>query len=693
MNEHTFRVLAYHEFLDLLGRHTCSEPGRLGLCALRPKTDPGEIFAERQLYQDCLDLRNNGLELPSARFDSPAELLARADDEAVLDAESFHAVRGLLGTVGSVRAFAEREGCSQAAEVRELGAQLADCPELSDAIDRTFDPSADRGISDRASDKLRKIRNRITILEQRVRGKLESMLREPMFKDGNVTMRGGRCVMTVPRELRKRVKGVVHDESNSGRTLYVEPEGLVPQGKEIDALRRDERDEIYRILAVLTSMVLDRRDDLSLSFSLLRRYDMAYAISAWAKKYDCCLPDVGGRLRLIGARHPLLQAMFWEAETQADLVPLDLEVPDGKNLVVVTGSNAGGKTVILKTVGLLTLIAQTGLPIPAKEGSSLRLFSNVVADIGDEQSLEQNLSTFSGHLEQTIQILETARANESLVLLDELGAGTDPIEGGALGCAILEILSRTDGLTFANTHLGVIKTFAHDHSKMTNACVSFNVETLRPEYKLQMGKAGASHAFAIAKRLGMPADVLDYGLGAMGNDGLRLETMLSSMDGDERRLKEDRKAARLAREEVEAIRDKLSRRLKGQKKREREKLREAEAAAAALVDDTQEEVGNILAQLEKNHGGTSSKQLTTALARARKRLGKDQDVADVPKEEFKVGARVWLEGVKDHGTICELGRGGKRATVEVGNLRMDVDVLDLAAPHNPATSARGGKKT
>jgi DNA mismatch repair protein MutS2 len=687
MNEHTFRVLEYHEFLELLGRYTSSEPGRLGLCALRPKTDPGEIFAERHLYQDCLDLRSNGSDLPPARFDSPAELLARADDEAVLDVEGFLAIRNLLGTVGSVRAFTEREDCSEAAEVRELGAQLADCPELSGAIDRTFDPGADRGISDRASDKLRKIRNRITTLEQRIRSKLQTMLREPMFKDGNVAMRGGRCVMTVPRELRKRVKGVVHDESNSGRTLYVEPEGLLPQGKEVDALRRDERDEIHRILAVLTSTVLDRRDDLSLNFSLLRRYDMAYAISAWAKKHDCCLPDVGGRLHLIGARHPLLQAMFWEAGTQADLVPLDLEVPDEKNLVVVTGSNAGGKTVILKTVGLLTLIAQTGLPVPAKEGSSLRLFSNVVADIGDEQSLEQNLSTFSGHLEQTIQILETARACESLVLLDELGAGTDPIEGGALGCAILEILSRTEGLTFANTHLGAIKTFAHDHSKMTNACVSFNVQTLRPEYKLQMGKAGASHAFAIAKRLGMPADVLDYGLGAMGNDGLRLETMLSSMGEDERCLQEDRKAAVLAREEAQALRDKLGRRLKGQKKRERQALREAEETAAALLEDTQKEIGNILAQTEKSQGGTSSKQFTKALARARKRLGKDEDAADVPKEEFKVGSRVWVKGVKDHGTICALGRDGKRATVEVGNLRLEVDVLDLAAPQNPARSA------
>ena len=705
MNEHSFRVLEYDKFLGLLAGYTCTEPGGARIRALRPRTDDGEDAVHSRLCADCLELRNNGVELPPPRFESPEELLMRvAPDRAVLEAEGFLAIRQLLRTVDTVGHFTRRDACAGAGEVRELGRRLDDCEGLCRGIDRTFDKETGE-VLDHASDRLRQIRNKINAMEDRIRARLESALSDPAFgevlQDTYVTRRHGRYVVPIRREARGDFKGIVHDQSNSGRTLFVEPEDAVEQGNELEELRLGERDEIRRILAALSGLLREHADEIRDDYELLCRYDVAFAVSGWARRAWCTFPELGDRLRLIEARHPLLHHQFMQEEREDDLVPLDLDMPPDKSVVVITGSNTGGKTVTLKTIGLLTMIAQTGLPVPAGPGTCIRCFQSIVADIGDEQSIEQSLSTFSGHLQQIVAILREGPATAALVLLDELGAGTDPVEGGALGCASLEELAEAAGITFATTHLGAVKTFVHGHPKMENASMAFNVETLGPEFRLLMGRAGASYALTIAERSGVAGDVLARARGLMDADEVKLEEMLTSLDREHARLKSELDSVRRSRDEAESAseraqsnRDRITRELEALRKERRKLLHQAQEEAAALVANARREVDAVLARTrsdpERERAGRERRKLEERSKRLNQGMEETRDRPEEPmrKEDLAVGSRVWVEAVKDHGRVTAISGDGGRVTVDVDGLTFEVKARELGRPKAPETKAR-----
>ena len=492
MNEHALDVLEFPALLHLVAGYARSEPGRVAVQSLRPVTQAKAVGAKRGLYADVLGLLAMAAESPALAFEDLSGIMRRAAPEgAVLGGDDLVQVRVLLSHVSTVQDFLRSEPCRNREHIRKLGSALEACTELMARLSGALGKEGE--LLDAASERLRQLRRQARTLQDRINTALEGMLRSTKF--GNVlqerfiTVRNGRFVVPVRREDKSAVPGVIHDHSNSGQTVFVEPASTLPLGNELAGVRLEERDECRRILAALTDGVRGRAGEIGRNQWVLTEFDAAFAVGRWALTFDCVLPRFGDQLALYQARHPLLLSQFRTVGKQRDVVPLDLEIPRGGRVMVITGSNSGGKTVALKTVGLLALVAQSGLPVPAAPQSVFVLFDQVFADIGDEQSLEANLSTFSAHMRHLTTVLRNLEGKRrTLVLLDELGAGTDPLEGGALACAVLKRLAACNSLTVATTHLGVVKTFVQEHKGMLNAAVRFNVDSLEPEYALGVGR-------------------------------------------------------------------------------------------------------------------------------------------------------------------------------------------------------------
>ncbi|NQZ59231.1 MAG: Smr/MutS family protein, partial [Lentisphaeraceae bacterium] len=353
-------------------------------------------------------------------------------------------------------------------------------------------------------------------------------------------------------------------------------------------------------------------------------------------------------------------------------------------VLAITGSNTGGKTVSLKTIGLFSLIFQAGLPIPADPGSRLPFYDNILADIGDEQSLEQSLSTFSGHLKNISEILEASKKGKSLILMDELGSGTDPVEGGALGCSIIEQLAERDCMTFLTTHLGMIKVFVHERRGMINASVRFNQKTLEPEYILDVGLPGASHALSIAARLNIPEDVIKRAHSFLSEDELKLEDVLERLDSKQRSLSEDAEEARIAREKAVSEREQLKNELKELKNKRREILHDAQREAEAIVENARKDMERTLSKLKKDEKPADVKEMRKSIEGKRDNLRKvlAQTTAKPAKvlsvETLSVGVRVWIPRLKDHGTISTLSNDKKSAEVEIGGMTFSMKTKEFS---------------
>ncbi|MCX7591953.1 MAG: endonuclease MutS2 [Kiritimatiellae bacterium] len=703
MNKHSLKVLEFERVLELIAAHASSGPGQEYIRHLPPDWGPEHLARLQALFSEFLSLRRQGGSLPSADFEDPEQaLITAAPARAVLAADGFAVIRRILRMAAEVRRRLVREAGRDLPKIRELAERLDPCYELLRAIEETFDENC-KHVRDTASERLRKIRTKILALEKSITLRLESMLRDPalagVFQEDFVAVRHGRHVLTVKREARHRIRGIVHDQSNSGMTLYIEPESVIEVGNELECLRLDERDEVHRVLGTLTDRVRERIDTIRRNFETLQLYDTAYAVSAWAVRYGCTIPAWGENLRLVAARHPLLQHRLETEGRGTELVPLDLEVPPGKNVILITGSNTGGKTVALKTIGLLTMMAHAGLPVPAAAGTTIPSFADILSDIGDEQSIEQSLSTFSAHLGNIVETLAAAGKAPCLVLLDELGAGTDPLEGGALASAILDALSKTAGLTFATTHLGAVKRFVHAHPRMENASMLFDLETLRPLYRLVMGHPGASYALAIAARRGVPADVLRTAQNLMEDGDLRLENMLAAMDQKQIRLDREideleraREEARKSRERAAAERDRVRAELEDLRRTRRELVRQAREEAAALLAGVRREAEQILSRLHKNPPSEQVRELRNTLRQREEKLREALTEPGVANEEradkltLVTGMRVWVDSLRDHGIVKAIGPHKDRVTVEVAGMRIEVDRKDLA-------EARQGQET
>ena len=548
-----------------LTRHVASSLGRRALRELAPLSDDC-VRRARAIYQELAELERGGDSLTFGGVLDPARILDSAR-EGGFEEEELAGLRGFCGAVERIAHWCRRRNAESPA-LGELGRELPDLSGLLERVKRSVD---ERGkILDDASPLLYRLRREGRELSQSIDAKLRGIARDPKLRsslaDGRVHLRGGRLCLALKAKSSGRLKGVLHDRSASDQTVYIEPDAVVGLSNRQSECRLEERREVNRILGELAREVLDAEEGLGAAARGLAKLEVACAARAWAEQVGARLPELSGEGRaalglvLRGARHPLLIEEL-RAERLDAVVPIDLRLGGEFDLLILTGPNTGGKTVALKTLGLAGLFARCALPFPCKEGSAVPLYEGVAVDVGDEQEIRQSLSTFSSHLVRIRDGLARA-GSKTLVLIDELGGGTDPDEGAALGEALLEELLARGAPSLVSTHLGRLKEFAFRNARAENACTEFDGETLEPRYSVCIGTPGESTALAVAERLGLPAELV-----------ARAAERLERHDEDTKALFEELRATRLRAEEARSAAD--------------ERLEEAEQVNRALEEERQ----------------------------------------------------------------------------------------------------------
>lgn len=585
MDEHTLRVLEFYKVRDIMAEYAASGPGREKAGKVAPS--PDLRLVERSL-KEADELREYLVarrEFPISGLKDIASALKKAAVEgATLRPDELLAVNSVARTSRLIKAAlgkVRQEYPLLSARGGSLGLFETLEFEIGHAI------GEDGEVLDSASLELKRIRRGLVQARARINKDLEAIIQDPGYskavQEPVITMRGERYVLPLKQNFRTYLQGIVHDHSASGSTVFVEPEKTVELNNRLVQLKVDETREVERVLWRLTALVRDALEGLSGAFVALVALDVIYAKAAYAQAIGGRMPAVvsGGVIDLKEARHPLLIKVKGHGQT----VPLDISLGRDFTTLVITGPNTGGKTVVLKTVGLLTLMAQAGMLIPAAPDSALSVFSGIYSDIGDEQSVEQNLSTFSSHMTQIVRILGQAD-RDSLVLLDELGAGTDPAEGSALGVAIIEELHGRGARVIVTTHHGSLKVFAANTPGVMNASVEFDSETLQPTYRLLIGRPGRSSALLVARRLGMPRSVTDSAEKRKTVGEAELDSLIERLEKEAQAAREDR---RKAAQEAQAAR--------AEKARLQEILKRAEEDRVAALAKAREKASSVLSAL------------------------------------------------------------------------------------------------
>ncbi|HEX7591797.1 MAG TPA: endonuclease MutS2 [Candidatus Limnocylindrales bacterium] len=570
--------------------------------------------------------------------------------------------------------------------LHELSREIHPLPSLRNTLARSFDPTGE--LLDTASPKLGGLRRAVRIAYERLRtrleqfihsGELSGSLQEPI-----VTLRSGRYVIPIRADSRSKVKGIVHDASGSGQTLFVEPLIAVEMGNAWREAQLAEAAEIERILDELSAVVASQVEPLRETLDALARFDFWAAKAQLAAEMDALPAEIAKRPKivLLGARHPGLTGR---------VVPVDIRLGDEYTALLITGPNTGGKTVALRTLGLLSLMHQSGLHVPAEAGTSLPVLADIYADIGDEQSVAQSLSTFSGHMRSIVRIVEAAGPNK-LILLDELGAGTDPTEGSALAQALLDYFIRSGALIAATTHYAELKLYAHTTPQARNANVEFDVETLRPTYKLTIGLPGQSQAFAIAERLGLPVAIVTDARSRLTEEQQAFEETLASIKATQLQTTDALAEARVAEERARAALASAEDERRRARKERDEAVTAARDEAEQLIAEVRAEVRGIRHKLERET--VTQRGLDEDLERVNARLEELPEVeaerepvrpANAEPIVWRVGMRARTRNGGAEGRIASLEKGGRRATLEAGGMRItvSVDELDLAVAANP----------
>ncbi|WP_288274704.1 endonuclease MutS2 [uncultured Acidaminococcus sp.] len=645
---------------------------------------------------EAVQLLDEGKRLPLGGMTDISPLVKRTQVGSILEPEDFKAIGDTIDGLRHLKQFL-LEDTENAPALRDYGPQLGDFSRLSKQLSSALDEKGN--IKDNASVKLQGLRTGILAAKNRVKDKLNSLLHDPnnqkYFQDALVTMREDRYVIPIKQEYRLNFPGVVHDQSASGATLFVEPMAVVNLNNDIKKYRLEEQAEVERILRTLTGHVGSEAENILSSLDIAAQVDLIGAKAALAQKLHCCRPMMilQQRLRITQGRHPLLD--------QEKVVPLDINLGDDFTTLLITGPNTGGKTVALKTVGVFALMAQAGMFVPAKE-AILPVFGGVYADIGDEQSIEQSLSTFSGHMKNMISILDEVREGD-LVLVDEVCVGTDPTEGAALAMAMIEYLYKKKVLTIMTTHYSELKTFAYEHEGMENASVEFDPETLRPTYKLLMGVPGSSNAFYISKRLGLPQGILDEARTFIGEGHSNMERVLQNLEGERREYESRKDEISALQREAEYLKNELTRQKQDLEKSRNAILRKAREQADELYRNARRESTSILKELRANQDMVESRKVEQLAELSRKVLNKNFSIDGKPMPEGQgltsgnaaVGKKVYVKKIGQSGTIVALN--GKEVTVRIGIMKMNLKLKDCLllkeAPSQPRSTHRTLKKS
>jgi DNA mismatch repair protein MutS2 len=681
MDAHTLERLEYGKVLDRIAAGAMLSLGGAAARALRPTTDLELVRTRSERMAEGAAILSAGHDFAVERFEDPAAIFDRAAIEgSALAPAELQTVAAVLRNAEDLQKTFKRLR-ETAPVLAKLSWDLAPNNDLLAAINRAIQP--DGTVADDASPDLRRIRRALGELQDRIRLRLEALVRNAEVRkyltDDYITQRNGRYVVPVVATQVGQVPGIIHDRSDTGHTIFVEPQFVVTMGNELRSLAADEQREVQRILRELTAGVRGHLWGLRQTVRTLVEFDLVRAAARYAVAHQMTAPvfAADGVLRLVRARHPILEDTL--APAGGKVVPLDFEIGGPIRTIAVTGANAGGKTVSLKTLGLVCLMAQTGLLVPAAEGSTFLVLGQILVDIGDEQSIEANLSTFSGHIQHIREILAAAD-ERTLVLLDEIGAGTDPAEGGALACAIIKALHEQRAMTVVTTHLGQVKGFVHEQPGMENAAVQFDPETLAPTYQLLIGQPGASHALRIAQRLGLPEAVLATAAQLVDSKSIEMEGLLARLTIALKKAEADAETARRERAEAEAARKELAERLEKLKADRKASLRKAAEEARGLVENTRREMQRALAEARKaGADAAATRQLRRQVEVKREAFKKKAEElsprprAPLPIESLAAGQTVWVETMKRQGQVTEVDERRGKVTVDADGITIQVD--------------------
>jgi DNA mismatch repair protein MutS2 len=677
-------LLEFPAVRSRLAEATSFPPSRRLADTLEPSNDPvivGRGLDETDQMRSLLEERP-GVGIGGAHDIGPA--IERAARGGRLDPVQFLEIADTLDATSRLATTLADE---RRPLLRELGRELHALPALRSTLARSFDQVGE--LLDTASPRLGGVRAAVRVAYDRLRRRLDSLVGAELgsaLQEPIVTLRNGRYVVPVKAEARSRVKGIVHDASGSGQTLFIEPLVVVELGNAWREAQVAEAEEIARILDELSAFVAANAAALRETLGALARFDLWAAKAALSSEMSASRAETVERyeVELLSARHPGLTGR---------VVPIDIRLGDGYTALVVTGPNTGGKTVTLRTLGLLSLMHQSGLHVPVAPGSRLPVWRDVFADIGDEQSIAQSLSTFSGHLRSIIRIVDAAGPG-TLVLLDELGAGTDPTEGSALAQALLDHFIRAGALVAATTHYAELKAYAHTTTGVRNAAVEFDLETLSPTYRLTIGLPGGSQAFAIAERLGLDEVIVDDARSRLTESQRTFEATLAAIRTTEGETSDALDRARAAElRSAEQLRIAEEERRRARRERD-EAVRAARAEAERIVDELRTEVSQTREALERET--LTANALDQAVSQAEAGLARLPAAEPVPEPEpeeirtWRLGERARSRSGGWEGRIAALERGGRRATLEVGGMRVTVDVDDLVlAAVGEVPSGRG----
>ncbi len=696
MNQKACKTLEYQKIISQLTEYAASAPGKLLCHNLAPSTDYGQILRSQKETSDAVTrIRFKG-NLSLAGIRDIRDSLKRLEIGSSLGIPELLSISSVLTVAARAKAYGRHEESEEYEDdsLDGMFRELEPLTPVNNEVKRCI--LSEEEISDDASPGLRRVRRSMKGINDKIHTQLNNILNSnrTYLQDAVITMRDGRYCLPVKSEYKNQVSGMVHDQSATGSTLFVEPMAIIQLNNELRSLEIQEQKEIEAVLADLSARLAPYTQPLASNLDILAHLDFVFAKAALSRHYKCSEPTFNqeGRIHIKEGRHPLLDPQ--------KVVPITVWLGDAFDLLIVTGPNTGGKTVSLKTVGLFTLMGQAGLHIPAFEGSQLAVFEQVFADIGDEQSIEQSLSTFSAHMTNIVDILGKAESR-SLCLFDELGAGTDPTEGAALAMAILNFLHNMKCRTMATTHYSELKLYALGTAGVENACCEFDVQTLRPTYRLLIGIPGKSNAFAISQKLGLPNYLIEDAKSRIESEDETFEDIISHLEDSRRTIEQEQEQIQSYKAEVSRLKARLEQKEERLDERKEKLIRAATEEAQKILREAKETADRTIKNINKlaSASGVDARALEAERGKLRDNLKKVESRLTLNQEPrprkavnpktLQIGQGVRVLSMNQKGTVSSLPDAKGNLFVQMGILRSQVNIRDLELIHEESVSGPG----
>ena len=684
MDKNSLKKLEFNKILEILSSFAVTNKGKKLSLNLVPYTKKDDTIKAQNETKEALTLLYRKGSIPlTAELSDISEYILLLEKNNFLSAKALLDIANVLKTSRLLKEYYFENPLNETDALNNYFNNLY----TNNKIEHTISSAIidENTISDDASSNLMSIRRNIRKVNQEIRNKLQSLLSSKFLQEPIITIKNNRFVVPVKNEYKANVNGFVHDISTSGSTVFIEPMNVFELNNKLSDLKNEEIIEIEKILQKLSSLLFDLVGEIKNTFNLIGLIDFIFAKAKYAKEINGIYPIISDKkvINLIEARHPLID--------KNKVVPITLSLGEKYTCLVITGPNTGGKTVTLKTVGLLCLMGMAGLHIPAKEKSSIYVFDNIFADIGDEQSIQESLSTFSSHMVNVVNITISA-TKDSLVLLDELGSGTDPLEGASLATSILEFLSNKDILTVSTTHYQEIKHFAMVNDKFENASCEFDINTLSPTYRLLIGVPGKSNAFEISKKLGLNDEILSRAKSFMTDESINIEELLKNIYDNKLLIEKEKEKILKDSEEIEKIKNSLQNEKDDISSKKSEIISKAKEKAKNIILEAKEDANEILKEMESSKDTKKLNKLRKDLNDKLENYKKNSETTSnniqnsLSKEDAKNGVEVFIPSLNQSGIIVSNLSTSNKVMVQIGNIKMNFDISNLIKKSNSSTT-------